>query len=69
MTRRVGTALVPGLLAAALPAAAQEPVDVPYTKYVLDNGLRLIVHDSSPGSDACSTRRRRWPTPSASPGT
>ncbi len=45
MTRRVGTALVPGLLAAALPAAAQEPVDIPYTKYVLDNGLRLIVHE------------------------
>ena len=45
MTRRVGTVLVPGLLAAALPAAAQEPVDIPYTKYVLDNGLRLIVHE------------------------
>ena len=45
MTRRVGTVLVPGLLAAALPAAAQEPVDIPYTRYVLDNGLRLIVHE------------------------
>ena len=45
MPRQAGTALVLGLLAAALPAAAQEPVDVPYTKYVLDNGLRLIVHE------------------------
>ncbi len=37
-------ALVACLLA-AVPAAAQEPVDIPYTKYVLDNGLRLIVHE------------------------
>ena len=45
MQRLVGTALVVGLLAAVLPAAAQEPVDIPYTRYVLDNGLRLIVHE------------------------
>ena len=37
--------LMLGLFAAGLPAGAQEPVDIPYTKYVLDNGLRLIVHE------------------------
>ena len=41
----VTSTLMLGLLAVALPAAAQEPVDIPYTKYVLDNGLRLIVHE------------------------
>lgn len=45
MHRPLRTALVFGLLAAAPPAAAQEAVDVPYVKYVLDNGLRLIVHE------------------------
>ena len=44
MHRPARAALVVCLLAAA-PAAAQEPVDIPYTKYVLDNGLRLIVHE------------------------
>ena len=44
MHRLARAALVVCLLAAA-PAAAQEPVDIPYTKYVLDNGLRLIVHE------------------------
>ena len=38
MPRLARTALVLCLLAA--PAAAQEPIDIPYTKYVLDNGLR-----------------------------
>ena len=38
------------VLVVCLLAAAQEPVDIPYTKYVLDNdvldnGLRLIVHE------------------------
>jgi hypothetical protein len=33
-----------GLLAAAGPATAQE-VDIPYEKFVLDNGLTLIVHE------------------------
>ena len=44
MHRPLRTALVFGLLAAP-PAAAQEAVDIPYVKYVLDNGLRLIVHE------------------------
>ncbi len=44
MHRLARAALAVCLLAAA-PAAAQEPVDIPYTKYVLDNGLRLIVHE------------------------
>ena len=44
MHRLARAALVVCLLA-AVPAAAQEPVDIPYTKYVLDNGLRLIVHE------------------------
>ncbi len=44
MHRLARTALVVCLLAAA-PAVAQEPVDIPYTRYVLDNGLRLIVHE------------------------
>ena len=44
MHRLAHAALVLGLLAAA-PAAAQETVDIPYTKYVLDNGLRLVVHE------------------------
>ena len=44
MHRLARTALVLCLLAAP-PAAAQEAVDIPYTKYVLDNGLRLIVHE------------------------
>ena len=45
MQRLIATALFLGFLAAGQPAAAQEPVDIPYTKYVLDNGLRLIVHE------------------------
>ncbi len=46
MQRLIGTAtLMLGLLTIALPATAQEPVDIPYTRYVLDNGLRLIVHE------------------------
>ena len=44
MHRPARAALVVCLLTAAS-AAAQEPVDIPYTKYVLDNGLRLIVHE------------------------
>ena len=44
MHRPLRTALVFALLAAP-PAAAQEAVDIPYVKYVLDNGLRLIVHE------------------------
>ena len=44
MHRLARTALVLCLLAAP-PAAAQEAVDIPHTKYVLDNGLRLIVHE------------------------
>ena len=44
MPRLARAALVACLLA-AVPAAAQEPVDIPYTKHVLDNGLRLIVHE------------------------
>ncbi len=44
MHRLARTALVLCLLAAR-PAAAQEAVDIPHTKYVLDNGLRLIVHE------------------------
>jgi zinc protease len=40
----VAVILVIGLLAAAGPAAAQE-VDIPYEKFVLDNGLTLIVHE------------------------
>ena len=51
MKRLSGTGLVLLLLAVcAGPAAGQSPaasgvVDIPYTKYVLDNGLRLIVHE------------------------
>jgi zinc protease len=45
MQRLIATALFLGFLAAGQPAAAQESVDIPYTKYVLDNGLRLIVHE------------------------
>ena len=45
MQRLIATTLFFGLMAAGLPAAAQEPVDIPYTRYVLDNGLRLIVHE------------------------
>ena len=44
MHRLARTAFTLCLLAAP-PAAAQEPIDIPYTKYVLDNGLRLIVHE------------------------
>ena len=44
MHRLARTALVLCLLAAP-PIAAQEAVDIPHTKYVLDNGLRLIVHE------------------------
>ena len=46
MQRLIGTTkLMLGLLAISLPIAAQEPVDIPYTRYVLDNGLRLVVHE------------------------
>ena len=55
MPRQAGTALVLGLLATALPAAAQEPVNVPYTKYVLDNGLRLIMHEDHKRRSSPST--------------
>ena len=44
MHRLARTAFTLCLLAAP-PAAAQEPIDIPYTKYMLDNGLRLIVHE------------------------
>ena len=45
MPRLIATTLFLVVIAAGLPAAAQEPVDIPYTRYVLDNGLRLIVHE------------------------
>ena len=49
--RLLGTTLVLALLAACGSPAddpssgASDIVDIPYTKYVLDNGLRLIVHE------------------------
>ncbi len=51
MKRLLGTTLVLALLAACGSPAddpssgASDIVDIPYTKYVLDNGLRLIVHE------------------------
>ena len=51
MKRLLGTGLVLSLLVACGgPADGPSPeavdiVDIPYTKYVLDNGLRLIVHE------------------------
>ncbi len=51
MKRLLGTTLVLALLAACDSPAddpssgASDIVDIPYTKYVLDNGLRLIVHE------------------------
>ena len=51
MKRLPGIALVLALLAACGSPAddpssgASDIVDIPYTKYVLDNGLRLIVHE------------------------
>ncbi len=51
MKRLPGTILILGLLAACgSPADGPtsgnvDVVDIPYTKYVLDNGLRLIVHE------------------------
>ncbi|HEX7047588.1 MAG TPA: pitrilysin family protein [Gammaproteobacteria bacterium] len=32
-------------LATVFSASAAEPIEIPYTKYVLDNGLTLIVHE------------------------
>ena len=50
MKRLLGLALALSLLAACGPAGGpssttSDVVDIPYTKYVLDNGLRLIVHE------------------------
>ncbi len=38
-------ALFIAFFAAPVPAAAQNKVDIPYQKFVLDNGLTLIVHE------------------------
>ncbi len=51
MKRLLGTTLVLALLAACGSPAddpssgASDIVDIPYTKYILDNGLHLIVHE------------------------
>jgi len=38
-------AVAAGLCIAAGPAAGQDKIDIPYQKFVLDNGLTLIVHE------------------------
>ena len=45
---RFGKLLAAGLLALVAPTAmAAEKIDIPYEKYVLDNGLTLIVHEDN----------------------
>jgi len=44
-SRWMGPAVVILVLAAAFGAAAAADVEIPYTKFVLDNGLTLIVHE------------------------
>lgn len=46
LRRGIGTILcVAGLVGVSVGAQAQEVIDIPYTKFVLDNGLTLIVHE------------------------
>ena len=44
-SRWMGPAVVIVVLAGAFGAAAAADVEIPYTKFVLDNGLTLIVHE------------------------
>ena len=43
LARAIRAALV--VSAAAVPLAAQSPVDIPYERFVLPNGLTLLVHE------------------------
>ncbi|MFH1568722.1 MAG: pitrilysin family protein [Gemmatimonadota bacterium] len=47
------TLLVVALLAVAAAAAAQPDIDIPYQKYILDNGLTLIVHEDHKAPIVC----------------
>jgi len=59
-----------GVAAAAKPAnagAALPTIDIPYTKYVLDNGLILIVHEDHKAPVVATMSGTTWAARTRSP--